>query len=82
MSRVCQLTGKKAISGNHVSHSNIKTKRRFYPNLQEKKFFIPELNGWVRLKISTSAMRNINKKGIYNYIREIEKKDGIKILSF
>ena len=81
MSRVCQLTGKKAITGNHVSHSNIKTKRRFYPNLQEKKFFIPELNGWVRLKISTSAMRNINKKGIYNYIREIEKKDGVKILS-
>ncbi|MGZ5242739.1 MAG: 50S ribosomal protein L28 [Bacteroidia bacterium] len=82
MSRVCQLTGKKAITGNHVSHSNIKTKRRFYPNLQEKKFFIPELNGWVRLKISTSAMRTISKKGIYNYIREIEKKDGIKILSF
>lgn len=82
MSRVCQLTGKKAIGGNYVSHSNIKTKRRFYPNLQEKKFFIPELNGWVRLKISTSAMRTISKKGIYNYIREIEKKDGIKILSF
>ncbi len=82
MSRVCQLTGKKAIGGNYVSHSNIKTKRRFYPNLQEKKFFIPELNGWVRLKVSTSAMRTISKKGIYNYIREIEKKDGIKILSF
>ncbi|RZL42181.1 MAG: 50S ribosomal protein L28 [Pedobacter sp.] len=81
MSRVCQLTGLKAITGNHVSHSNIKTKRRFYPNLQEKKFFIPELNGWVRLKVSTSAMRTISKKGIYNYIREIEKKDGVKILS-
>ena len=80
MSRVCQLTGKRAITGNHVSHSNVKTKRRFYPNLQEKRFFIPELNRWVKLKVSTSAIRTINKKGILNFIRETEKKQGVKIL--
>lgn len=79
MSRVCQLTGKKALVGNHVSHSNKKTKRRFYPNLQVKKFYIPELDREITLKISTSALRNINKKGIYNYLMELEKK-GQKVL--
>ena len=64
MSRVCQITGKKAVSGNSVSHSNKKTKRKFYPNLQTKKFYIPEEDKWVTLKVSTSALRNINKKGI------------------
>lgn len=80
MSRVCQLTGKKAITGHRVSHSNIKTNRKFHPNLQEKRFFIPELNKWVRLKVSTSAMRTINKKGLLNFVREVEKEKGIKIL--
>jgi large subunit ribosomal protein L28 len=80
MSKVCQLTGKKTITGNNVSHSNIRTKRKFYPNLQEKRFFIPELNKWVRLKVSTSAIRTINKKGIYAFIREVEKKEGIKLV--
>jgi large subunit ribosomal protein L28 len=80
MSRICLLTGKKPISGHHVSHSNVKTNRRFFPNLQEKRFFIPELNQWVIMKISTSAMRTINKKGLLNYIREVEKKEGIKLL--
>ena len=75
MSRVCQLTGKKAIVGNNVSHSNIKTKRRFNPNLQLKKFYIPEEDMWITLKVSTSAMRTINKKGIYNYLLELEKKN-------
>ncbi|MCB9261308.1 MAG: 50S ribosomal protein L28 [Flavobacteriales bacterium] len=64
MSRVCDLTGKKALKGNHVSHSNIKTKRRFYPNLHTKKFYIPEEDAWITLKVSTSALRTINKKGI------------------
>ena len=64
MSRVCQLTGKKVVSGNNVSHSNKNTKRKFYPNLQTKKFYIPEEDKWVTLKVSTSALRNINKKGI------------------
>jgi large subunit ribosomal protein L28 len=79
MSRICQLTGKKAITGNNVSHSNARTKRKFYPNLQEKRFFVPELNIWVKLKVSTSAIRTINKKGIYNFIQEVEKKQGYKI---
>lgn len=64
MSRVCDLTGKKAMVGNHVSHSNKKTKRRFRPNLQVKKFYIPETDEWITLKVSTSAMRTINKNGI------------------
>ncbi|MEX0967097.1 MAG: 50S ribosomal protein L28 [Bacteroidia bacterium] len=79
MSRVCELTGKKAMFGNKVSHSNSKTRRRFYPNLQDKKFYIPELKKTVALRISTKAMRTIDKKGIYNFIMELEKK-GKKIL--
>ena len=64
MSKVCDLTGKRAIKGNHVSHSNVKTKRRFNPNLQLKKFFIPETGEWITLKVSTSAIRTINRNGI------------------
>jgi len=70
MSRVCELTGKKMIVGNTVSHSNIKTKRRFYPNLQTKRFFIPEEDKWITLKVSTSALRTINKKGISVCLKE------------
>ena len=62
MSRVCQITGKKAMVGNNVSHSNKKTKRKFNINLVKKRFFIPEENKWITLKLSTSAIRNINKK--------------------
>ena len=64
MARVCDITGKKVMTGNNVSKSNRKTKRKFYPNLQTKKFYIPEEDKWVTLKVSTSALRNINKKGI------------------
>ena len=64
MSRVCQLTGKKLMVGNNVSHSNAKTKRKFYPNLQTKKFYIPEEDKWITLKVSANALRTINKKGI------------------
>lgn len=77
MSRICDLTGKKPVSGNYVSHSNAKTRRRFYPNLQTKKFFIPETNEWVTLKVSTSAIRTISKLGIYQYIQKLEKKGEI-----
>ena len=80
MSRVCQLTGKRTISGHNVSHSNIKTKRKFYPNLQEKRFFVPELNIWIKLKVSTTAIRNISKKGIYSYLKELEKEQGLKLV--
>ena len=74
MSRVCELTGKKMIVGNTVSHSNIKTKRRFYPNLQTKRFFIPEENKWITLKVSTSALRTINKNGISACLKEAREK--------
>ena len=70
MSKVCQITGKKVITGNNVSFSNRKTKRKFYPNLQTKKFFIPEEDKWVTLKVSASAIITINKKGISAVIAE------------
>lgn len=73
MARVCELTGKKTISGNKVSHSNMKTRRKFKPNLQKKKFFIPESGKWITLKVSTSAIRTINKKGISACLKEFEK---------
>ncbi len=73
MAKACDITGKKAIGGNKVSHSNIKTKRKFNPNLQKKRFFIPEENRWIELKVSTSAMRTISKKGISAVLRELNK---------
>ena len=74
MARVCQLTGKRPITGNNVSHSNRKTKRRFLPNLHKKKFYIPETDKWVELKVSSSALRNIHKLGLYAYLKKLEKK--------
>jgi len=73
MSRVCQITGKKPIVGNHVSHSNIKSKRWFLPNIQEKRFFIPEENRWITLKVSAKGIKIINKRGIYAIIQEARK---------
>ena len=70
MSRVCQITGKKVMVGNNVSHSKRRTKRKFYPNLQTKKFFIPEEGKWVTLKVSASALRTINKNGITAVLKE------------
>jgi len=64
MSKICDITGKRPRVGNNVSHSNIKTKRRFNPNLQRKRFYIPEEDRWITLKVSTSAIRTINKNGI------------------
>ena len=74
MSKVCQLTGKRPVSGHKVSHSNIKTKRRFEPNLQKKRFFIPETGNWITLRVSTKAIRSINKLGIYEYIKKQQSK--------
>jgi len=71
MARVCQVTGKKPIGGHTVSHSNIKTKRRFLPNLQTKRFFLAEENKWVTLKLSTDAIRTINKKGLLTVVKEL-----------
>jgi large subunit ribosomal protein L28 len=64
MSRICEITGKKVISGNNVSHSHAKTRRKFYPNLHTKKFYIPEEDRYITLKVSAKGMRIINKKGI------------------
>ena len=64
MSKICDLTGKHSITGHNVSHSNRKTKRKFNPNLQTKKFFMPETGEWITLKVSTSAIRTIDKIGI------------------
>ena len=74
MSKVCDLTGKTSLVGNKVSFSNKKTKRRFNPNLQKKKFFMPETGEWISLKVSTSAIRTINKKGISACIADVLKK--------
>ena len=73
MARVCQLTGKKRITGNNVSHSNIKTKRKFNPNIQEKRIFIPEEGKWIKLKVSTSVLRTMNKKGVSAVLKEARK---------
>lgn len=78
MSRICETSGKKPITGNKVSHSKRRTNRWFYPNLQKKRFFIPEEDRWVTLKVSTKVIRTINKKGISSYLRELQKK-GIKV---
>ncbi|TVR37838.1 MAG: 50S ribosomal protein L28 [Bacteroidia bacterium] len=78
MSRICQITGKRPITGHRVSHSNIKTNRWFYPNIQTKRFFIPEENRWVTLKVSAKGIRIINKKGIYASIKEAREKGFLK----
>jgi len=82
MSKVCQLTGKRPITGNNVSHSHRKTKRRFLPNLQKKRFFVPELDRWITLKLTAKAIRTINKLGVYAYLKKLTKagKDiGVKL---
>jgi large subunit ribosomal protein L28 len=73
MARVCQITGKRTRVGNNVSHANNKSKRKFYPNLQKKRFFLPEENRWVTLKVSTTAIKTINKKGLSEVLKEAKK---------
>lgn len=74
MSRVCQISGKRPRVGNNVSHANNKTKRRFSPNLIKKKFYIAEQDRTVTLRISTSVLRTINKKGLMPVLREAKAK--------
>lgn len=74
MSRVCELTGKKAMVGNNVSHAVNKTKRKFNANLIKKRFYIPEEDRWITLKVSTSALKNINKNGISAVLKEARAK--------
>jgi large subunit ribosomal protein L28 len=71
MARVCQITGKVPVGGNKVSHSNVKTKRRFLPNLQKKRFFLAEEDKWITLKLSTEGIRTINKRGLYIIVKEM-----------
>ncbi len=71
MSRVCQVTGKKPATGNKVSHSNRKSRRRWLPNLQWKRFWVPSENRWVRLRVSTTAIREITKRGIERVMAEM-----------
>ncbi len=78
MARVCQVTGKVPVGGNKVSHSNIKTKRRFLPNLQKKKFYLAEEDKWITLKLTTDAIRTINKKGLFTVVKELRAR-GEKI---
>lgn len=78
MSRICQITGKVPITGNTVSHSNIKTKRRFLPNLQTKRYFLAEEDKWITLKISTEGIRTINKNGLYSVVKQL-RAEGHKI---
>ncbi len=69
MSRVCQVTGKRPVSGNTVSHSNIKTKRRFLPNLKTKRFYLAEEDKWITIKLSTEGIRTINKNGLLAVVK-------------
>jgi len=74
MSRVCELTGKRAMVGNNVSHAMNKTKRRFNINLMKKKFYIPEEDKWITLRISAAALKTINKNGISATIKKAREK--------
>ena len=71
MARVCQVTGKKPMSGNNVSHANNRTKRRFLPNLQYRKLWVESENRWVRLRLSNAALRTIDKNGIESVLAEL-----------
>ena len=82
MARVCQLTGKRTMTGHKVYPSNVKTTHRFLPNLFTKKFFMPETGQWVTLKICSSALRTIDKKGLHEYLKELKYSGvntGVKI---
>ncbi len=70
MARKCKLTGKGPLVGNNVSHANNRTKRRQLPNLRKKRIYIPQLDRTVRVKLSTSALRTVTKKGLLNYLRD------------
>ena len=78
MSRICQITGKRPVTGNNVSHAHNKTRRRFCPNLQHQKFWVESENRWIRLRISTKGLRIIDKKGIDAVLVDLRSK-GEKI---
>ena len=78
MSRVCQVTGKRVMTGNNVSHANNKTRRRFLPNLHERRFWVASENRWVKLKVSAHALRTTDKNGIPSVLPELRAR-GEKI---
>ncbi len=78
MSKVCQISGKRPRSGNNVSHAKNRTKRKFFPNLQTKRFYIPDEDRWITLKVSTSSMRTINKNGISKVLSGARAKGFLK----
>ena len=78
MSRVCLVTGKKPMSGNNVSHANNKSKRRFLPNLHERRFWVESENRWVKLRVSTKGLRIIDKLGIDQVLVDVRAR-GIKV---
>lgn len=78
MSRVCQITGKKVMVGNNVSHSNKRTRRKFYPNLFKKKFFLPSENKFITIKVSKSGMKNIDRLGIDACVKKAREKGLMK----
>ena len=74
MSRICQVTGKKPMLGNNVSHANNKTRRRFLPNLQYRRFWVETENRWVSLRVSQAGLRTIDRKGIETVLAEMRKR--------
>jgi len=78
MSRVCEITGKKVMVGNNVSHSKRRTKRKFYPNLFVKRFYLVEEERWISLKVSAAAIRLIDKKGLNTVLKEAQAKGFLK----
>jgi large subunit ribosomal protein L28 len=78
MARVCEVTGRKPVTGHKVSFSNKKAKRRFLPNLQTKRFFLAEEDRWVTLKLTTDAIRTINKNGLLTVVKQL-RAEGKKI---
>ncbi len=78
MAKVCQVTGKRPMSGNNVSHANNKTKRRFLPNLHIHRFWIPNENRWIKLRVSCKGMRIIDKLGIDMVLTNM-RQQGVKV---
>ncbi len=76
MSKVCQVTGKRPVTGNNVSHAHNKTKRRFLPNLHSRRFWVESENRFVRLRVSSKGLRIIDKKGIDAVLNEIRARGG------
>jgi large subunit ribosomal protein L28 len=78
MAKICQVTGKGALSGNNVSHANNRTRRRWLPNLHERRFWIPGENRWIQLRVSSHGLRTIDKRGIEVVVAELRAR-GEKI---